>query len=81
MDVVVVVVALVVEAVETVADENDDEEAEEALDEVDESKEELSVYTDRRLPAPHSSYPLPMHGKLQSAAGAGCDPAFKTFPQ
>jgi hypothetical protein len=41
----------------------------------------LSTYTERRFPAPQYSSGLPPHGKLQSVAGAGTDPALKLFPQ
>jgi hypothetical protein len=47
----------------------------------DEEAAPLSTYADKRFPAPQYSSGLPPHGKLQSVAGAGTDPALKLFPQ
>jgi len=50
------------------------------LDE-DETTAPLSIYTDKRFPAPQYSNALPPHGKLQSLAGSARDPILKLFPQ
>ena len=39
------------------------------------------LYTERRFPAPHISFELPAHAKLQSAAAATAEPAPNELPQ